>query len=133
LFWCQFSFTFSLSILFSVIFFINWLFYLFIFQMFSRSPDSPHQILHPISAQLCLYDSVPPPTHTHSHLTPLGSPFGGATGLRVVNGLLPHGCHVSHSSSTQLPRTIDPSLYTLWLVVLSLGAGGLVTEGLVRY
>jgi len=101
--------------------------------MLSRFPDSPHQILHPISAQLCLYDSVPPPTHIHSHLTTPGSAFGGATGLSVVNGLPPHGCHLSQSSSTQLPRTIDPSLHTLWLAVWSLGAGGWMTEGLVRY
>ena len=101
--------------------------------MFSCFPDCPHQILNPISAQLCPYHSAPPPTHIHSHLTTPGSPFGGATGLCVVNGLSPHGCLLSHSSSTQLPRTIDPSLYTLLLAVLSLGAVGLVTEGLVRY
>lgn len=38
----------------------------------------PH---HHISSQHFLYNSLPRTTHIHSHLTHLGSPFGGATFL----------------------------------------------------
>ena len=54
---------------------------------------------------------------THSQFTHPASPFEGATSLHMTNHLPSHWCQRRQSSATYIVGAMDPSMYTLWLVV----------------
>jgi hypothetical protein len=86
---------------------------------------TPPPTTHPTSAlptTLCLYESVPLPTLS-SPTTP-ASPCTGASNLSETKDLLSHCCQARPSSATYVYGVIDPSRYTPWLVVCTLGELG---------
>ena len=61
---------------------------------------------------------------TYSHLTALVSPYSGASSLHRNKGFPSYWCKIRPSSATCLSGAMAPSMHTLWLVALSLGALG---------
>jgi hypothetical protein len=74
-------------------------------------PTSSRSFLHFASMRVLPY----PPTLSCS--TPLTSPYTGASILHMTKSLLSHCCQIRPSSATYVSGTMDPSLYTPWLVV----------------
>jgi hypothetical protein len=100
--------------------------YLFAFQMLSPFLVSPPQIPLLLFPFPFAFKMVLPHPPTYSQLTPPASPFTGATCLFRTKYLLykclpSHSCQIRQSSVTYKVGTMDPLMYTLWLVVYSLG------------
>jgi hypothetical protein len=60
---CSFFFVVVVKV---VLYFFNWIFYLFTFKMLSPSQVSPLQIPYPFPLFPCFYESAPPSTHCPS-------------------------------------------------------------------
>ena len=60
---------------------------------------------------------------THSHLTTLASPYPGASRSHRTKSLPSHWCQIRPSSATYVSGAMDPSMYTLWLMVSLLEHG----------
>ena len=86
----------------------------------SRSPlhKPPSHLLSPTSKRVLLRPL------SLSLLTVLASPYSGASNLHRTKCLTSHWCQIRQSSATYVSRAMEASLYTLWLVVSSLGALG---------
>jgi hypothetical protein len=70
---------FPANVWFKFSFYLNWLFYLFTFQLLYPFPISPPQTLYPILPPPCFYEVAFTPTH--SHYTPVELPYIGAWNL----------------------------------------------------
>jgi hypothetical protein len=112
----------------SLIFF-NWTFSLFTFQMFSSFQVSPSQVPYPIphspaSMRVLLHPPTHPPTPA---FPPWHSPTLGhqtLSGLRVTP---PTDVQQGHLLPHIWPEPwVPPCVYSLWLVVQSLGAPGVL-------
>ena len=91
-------------------------------------PVSPLETPYPI---LCLPASMSdfPDPCTHSHLPALAFPYIEALSLHRTKGFSSHWCLTRPFSATYMAGAMGPSMCTLRLVVLSLGA----LEGLVGW
>jgi hypothetical protein len=86
-------------------------------------PVSPLQTPIPISP-LSVSMRVLPYPPTHSYLTALAFPYTEESSLHRTKGLPSHCCQIRLSSVTHAVGAMGPSMCTLSLVVLSLGALG---------
>jgi hypothetical protein len=95
---------------------------LFKFQMLSpRFLASPPQIPDPILLPFVSKRLLPNPP-IHSRLTLLAFPFSVASGLQRTKHLPSHCCQMRPSSSTYVAGAMELLMYTLRLLVKSLGA-----------
>jgi hypothetical protein len=103
--------------------FIGYFIYLhFKYYSLSQFPSAnPSSLLLPPASMKML-----PHPPTHSCLTTLASFYSGASSLDRVKGLPSHWCQIKESSATYTARAMGPSMCTLWLVVLSLEALGVL-------
>ena len=88
------------------------------------TPLQPPFNLPSASYPLPLWGCSPTHSITYSNLTSPASPYSGASNLHRTKGLPFHWLQTRPSSATYVPGAMDPSLYTPWLVVKSLGALG---------
>ena len=87
---------------------------------------SPLETPYPILPNTASVRVLPHPP-THSCLPILAFPYIRASSLHRAQDLSSHWCPTRQSSATYAAGAMGPSIYTLWLVVWSLGA----LEGLV--
>jgi len=89
------------------------------FQMLFPFPVSQTQAAYPISLPF-FYKGVPLPNHT-SFLT-LTFSYSGGPSLGRTKGFSFHWCPTRPSFATYAAGALSQSMYSLWVVVLSLGA-----------
>ena len=76
------------------------------------------------------YLLLPHPAHqsTHTCFLAMAFPYTGTKTLHRINGLSSHWWTTRSSSATYVAGAMSPTMCTLWLVILSLGALGVLVS-----